>query len=140
MDKAVTPLKNLAVLDASVCNDSKTDVVKRSNEEGNWNNMSEDSSQEEKVQFFVMFLGQRQKHNVHLRSSAPHERTPMRSGSWLPSGKRARAAQDIEADEENTTVSGAHGSAHARRQALVEGRWRPAGPIITRDCDSKSVP
>ena len=48
-------LKNLAVIDASVCNDSKTDVVKRSNEEGNWNNMNEDSSQKEKVRFLVMF-------------------------------------------------------------------------------------
>ena len=56
MYKTLYPqLKNLAVTDASVCNDSKTDVVKRSSEEGNWNNMSEDSSQEEKVQFFVMF-------------------------------------------------------------------------------------
>ena len=35
--------------------DSKTDVVKRSNEEGNWNHMSEDSSLKEKAQFFVMF-------------------------------------------------------------------------------------
>ena len=52
MDKTVTPqLKNLAVIDASVCDDSKTDVVKRSNR----GRMSEDSSQEEKVQFFVMF-------------------------------------------------------------------------------------
>ena len=42
-------LKILAVTDASVCN------VSSSNEEGNWNNMSEGSSQEGKVQFFVMF-------------------------------------------------------------------------------------
>lgn len=55
-DKTVIPkLKNLAVVDASVCNDSKTDVVKRSNEEGNWSDGSEDSSQEKEVQFFVMF-------------------------------------------------------------------------------------
>ena len=35
----------------------------------------------------------------------------MRSGSWLSSGKRARAAQDFGAADENATVSGAHGSA-----------------------------
>ena len=33
-------LKNLAVIDASVCNDSKTDMVKRSNEEANWNSIA----------------------------------------------------------------------------------------------------
>ena len=38
-------LKNSADIDASVGNDFKTDVVKPSNEEGNWNRMSEDSLQ-----------------------------------------------------------------------------------------------
>ena len=38
-------VENLAVVDACVCNDSKTDVLKSSNEEGNWSDMSEDSSQ-----------------------------------------------------------------------------------------------
>ena len=37
----------------------------------------------------------------------------MSSGSWIPSGKRARAVQDIKAADENTTVSGAHESARA---------------------------
>ena len=65
----------------------------------------------------------RHRRNVQLRSSAVYARTPrMRSGSWLPSGKRARAAQDLEAADENTTVSCAHGSARARRQVPVEGR------------------
>ena len=55
-DKRCYPqLKNSAVVDASGCNDSKTDVLKRSKEEGNWNSMSENSSQEEKMRFFVMF-------------------------------------------------------------------------------------
>ena len=55
-DRSCYPqLRNLAVIDASVCNDSKTDVVKRSNEQGNWNSVREDSSQEEKMRFFVMF-------------------------------------------------------------------------------------
>ena len=31
----------------------------------------------------------------------------MRSGSWLPGRKGVRAAQDVEADDDNTTVSGA---------------------------------
>ena len=44
--KTVIPrMENLAVVDACVCNDSKTDVLKSSNEEGNWSDMSEDSSQ-----------------------------------------------------------------------------------------------
>ena len=38
-------MENLAIVDAFVCNDSKTDVLKSSNEEGNWSDMSEDSSQ-----------------------------------------------------------------------------------------------
>ena len=41
----ITRMENLAVVDAFVCNHSKTDVLKSSNEEGNWNDMSKDSSQ-----------------------------------------------------------------------------------------------
>ena len=45
-DKTViSRMENLAVMDAFVCNDSKTDVLKSSNEEGNWSDVSEDSSQ-----------------------------------------------------------------------------------------------
>ena len=45
-DKTViSRMENLAVVDAFVCNDSKTDVLKSSNEEGNWSDVSEDSSQ-----------------------------------------------------------------------------------------------
>ena len=79
--------------------------------------MSEDSSQEEKVQFFVIFtpLSEAQAPRASQELST-HGRTPrMRSGSWLPSGKRARAALDFEAADENTTV-------RARKQAPVEGR------------------
>ena len=54
--KTVIPrVENLAVVDAFVCNGPKTDVLKSSNEEGNWSDMSEDSSQDEKMQFCMMF-------------------------------------------------------------------------------------
>ena len=50
-------------------------------------------------------------------------------------GKRANAGQDFEADDENTTVSGAQGSARARGQALevVDGRQGPSSREITKN-------
>ena len=45
-DKTAIPRReNLGVAEAFVFNDSKTDVLKNSNEEGNWSYMREDSSQ-----------------------------------------------------------------------------------------------
>lgn len=138
-DKTVIPkLKNLAVVDASVCNDSKTDVG--SNEEGNWSDGSEDSSQEKEVQFFVMFTprpeaqAQRASQGQGLSSVCEYSEDEIRQ--LVAQRERARAAQDFEAaDEMRQRLVGMGVAVHddKRLWKAVDGRQ---GTIITGGSES----
>ena len=97
-------------------NGSKTDVVKPSNEEGNWNSMSEDSLQQVKMQFFVMFTpsskAQAQRASQELSTVCEDSKYEIRQLVTQPEIQHVQL-KTFEAAHENGTVSGEHGSARA---------------------------
>ena len=87
-DKTAIPrMENLEVAEACVCNDSKTDVLKNSNEEGNWSYMSEDSSQKGDAE------AQRQRASQGRGLSTACEYTEDEIQQLVAQRKRARPAQ-----------------------------------------------
>ena len=122
-----------------MCNDSKTDVVKLSNEEGKWSHMSEDSSQKEEAQFFVMFTpsSEAQAQRASQEPSTVCEDSEEELRQLVTQRETSTRSPRL---DENTTVSGAHGSARARRQAPVEVVDGRQGPSSRQTASPKVLP